>query len=66
MEKPIYEAIEKLAKRDDVSLSQKTRDLLLDSLERIEDVKLAEIVESRKGETEFISHQELKDRLDLS
>jgi DNA uptake protein ComE-like DNA-binding protein len=66
VEEPIYEAIEKLAEKDGVSLSQKTRELLLDSLERIEDVKLAEVVESRQEEAEFISHEDLKDRLGLN
>ena len=65
VEEPIYEAIEKLAQKDGVSISHKTRDLLLDSLERIEDVKLAEIAEERKKETEFISHEVLKNRLDF-
>lgn len=67
VEEPIYDAIKKLAEKDNVSLSQKTRDLLLDALERIEDVGLETLVEERKeDDQEFLSHGELKNRLDLS
>jgi len=43
VEPPIFKAVEHLAKRDGVSLSQKTRDLLLDALELFED----EILEAK-------------------
>ena len=48
LERPIYEAVAMLAKRDGVSLSQKARDLLLEALELIEDAGLEGIVERRR------------------
>lgn len=66
MEPAIYRAIESLAKRDGVSLSQKTRDLLLEALELVEDAGLETIVERRRGNrAPSISHEELKRRLQM-
>jgi hypothetical protein len=48
VDRPIYEAVALLAKRDGVSLSQKARDLLLEALELIEDAGLEAIVERRR------------------
>lgn len=48
VDRPIYEAVARLAKRDGVSLSQKARDLLLEALELIEDVGLEAIAERRR------------------
>lgn len=48
VERPIYEAVAMLAKRDGVSLSQKTRDLLLEALELIEDAGLEAMVDRRR------------------
>ncbi|MBI2882679.1 MAG: toxin-antitoxin system, antitoxin component [Candidatus Methylomirabilis oxyfera] len=48
MERPIYEAVAMLAKKDGVSLSQKARDLLVEALEVIEDEGLEAIVERRR------------------
>lgn len=48
VERPIYEAVAMLAKKDGVSLSQKARDLLLEALELIEDTGLEAIVEQRR------------------
>lgn len=48
VERPIYEAVAMLAKKDGVSLSQKARDLLLEALELIEDAGLEAIVERRR------------------
>ena len=48
VERPIYEAVAMLAKKDRVSLSQKARDLLLEALELVEDVSLEAIVERRR------------------
>ena len=47
VDRPIYEAIAMLAKKDGVSLSQKARDLLLEALKLIEDAGLEAIVERR-------------------
>lgn len=64
MEPAVYYAIEKLAKKDGVSLSQKTRDLILEALELIEDEGLESIVERRRGnKARSVSHAELKRRL---
>jgi hypothetical protein len=66
VERPIYEAIELLAKKDGVSLSQKTRDLLLEALELIEDAGLEAIVERRrKNRAPAMSHAELRRRLKI-
>jgi len=48
VDRPIYEAIAMLAKKDGVSLSQKARDLLLEALKLIEDAGLEAIVERRR------------------
>lgn len=40
---PMYEAIRTLARRDRVSVSQKTRELLAEALELIEDCGLAQL-----------------------
>jgi len=48
VDRPIYEAVAMLAKRDGVSLSQKARDLLLEALKLIEDASLEAIVERRR------------------
>ena len=48
VDRPIYEAVAMLAKRDGVSVSQKARDLLLDALELIEDAGLEATVERRR------------------
>jgi hypothetical protein len=48
MEKPLYNAVERLAKRDGVSLSLKVRDLVKEALEIEEDVALAQAAEARE------------------
>jgi len=63
VDRPIYEAVAMLAKRDGVSLSQKARDLLLEALELIEDAGLEAIVERRrKNPGKSIPLAELKRR----
>jgi len=47
VDRPTYDAIAMLAKKDVVLLSQKARDLLLEALEFIEDAGLEAIVERR-------------------
>ena len=47
LEKPLYANIERLAKRDGVSLSLKVRDLVKEALEMEEDVALAQFADSR-------------------
>ena len=47
LEKPIYENVERLAKRDGISLSLKVRDLVIDALEIEEDIELSQFAELR-------------------
>lgn len=48
VERPLYEAIKRLAHRDEVSISDKTRTLLLEAMELFEDTKLETLVNKRK------------------
>lgn len=67
LEPGLYHVIEKLAKKDGVTLSQKTRDLLLDALELVEDEGLERVVDRRRGNKKpSVSHAELKRRLGIS
>lgn len=49
VERPLYEALEEMARRDRVSLSQKTRDILRSAVELDEDADLAAIVAERRA-----------------
>jgi hypothetical protein len=48
LERPLYDALGRLARREGSSLSTKARDLLRDALDAYEDVALAKIAESRE------------------
>lgn len=48
LEKPIYDSIQRLAKRDGVSMSMKVRDLVKESIEIEEDAILSSIAERRE------------------
>jgi hypothetical protein len=48
LEKPLYEAIRRIAKKEGVSISLKARDLLRDALEIHEDRILEDIVSRRE------------------
>ena len=48
LEEPIYHNIERLAKRDGVSLSLKVRDLVREALEIEEDIVLSHCAEKRE------------------
>ena len=48
LERPLYDALGRLARRDGASLSTKARDLLRDALETHEDLALAEIAAERE------------------
>ncbi|MDP3297661.1 MAG: toxin-antitoxin system, antitoxin component [Thermodesulfovibrionia bacterium] len=48
LEEPIYHNIERLAKRDGVSLSLKVRDLVREALEIEEDIVLSHFAEKRE------------------
>ena len=47
-EEPLYKSIERLAKKDGVSLSLKVRDLVKEALEMEEDVALSIFAEERE------------------
>ena len=48
LEKPLYKNVERLAKRDGVSLSLKVRDLVKEALEIEEDINLSKLAETRE------------------
>lgn len=48
LERPLYQAVEHLARRDQVSLSTKMRDLVREALELEEDSRLAALAERRE------------------
>ncbi|MBI5888302.1 MAG: toxin-antitoxin system, antitoxin component [Deltaproteobacteria bacterium] len=48
IERPLYEAVARLAKKDGVSLSLKMRDLVKEALEMEEDVALSAFAEGRE------------------
>ena len=47
LERPLYEALSRVAKRDGASLSLKARDLLRDALETYDDLALDRMAEER-------------------
>ncbi|MBF0327715.1 MAG: toxin-antitoxin system, antitoxin component [Nitrospirae bacterium] len=48
LERPLYDAIERIAVRDEISLSLKVRDLVREALEIEEDIALAHLAETRE------------------
>lgn len=48
LEEPIYESVEYLAKKDNISLSLKVRDLVKEALEIEEDIALSKLAEKRE------------------
>jgi len=62
LEKPLYDSVECLAKRDGVSLSLKVRDLVKDALEIEEDIALSQFAETRAktfDRNKAIKHEEV-------
>ena len=60
LERPIFDALGRLARRDGTTLSTKARDLLRDALETHEDVGLARIAEERDFEASTgLSHAQV-------
>ncbi len=62
LERPLYEALSRLARRDGTSLSLKARDLLRDALETHEDLALSRIAEERErtfDRSRALSHREV-------
>ena len=67
VERPLYEALESLAKRDHMSISQKARDLLLKAVEWVEDIELATLVRDRKARKgKLLSHKDLWESVEKS
>jgi metal-responsive CopG/Arc/MetJ family transcriptional regulator len=48
LEKPLYEAVDRIAKEEGVSLSTAVRDLVKDAIEIREDIDLARLAETRE------------------
>lgn len=62
MEKPLYMAVEYLAKKDGVSMSLKVRDLMREALEIEEDISLSLFAEERErtfSKTKALKHNEV-------
>ena len=61
LEKPLYDSIKRLAKKDGVSLSLKARDLVKEALEIQEAIDLSHFAEQREStfrKTKAIKHSE--------
>ncbi len=62
LERPLYEALSRLARREGTSLSLKARDLLREALEAYEDLALDRIAEEREksfDRSRALSHREV-------
>ena len=62
LEKPLYRNVERIARKDGVSLSLKVRDLVKEALEMEEDIALATIAEKREKtltRKKTLSHDEV-------
>jgi len=62
LEKPLYNAIERLATKEGVTLSTKVRDLIKEALEIEEDVALSEFAEIRERsltKSKLLKHDEV-------
>lgn len=60
LERPVYDALGRLARREGTTLSTKARDLLREALEVHEDVGLARIAEERDFEASTgLSHEQV-------
>jgi len=62
LEKPLFNSIEHLAKRDGVSLSLKVRDLVKEALETEEDIELSLFAEKREktfNRAKALKHREV-------
>jgi len=64
LDKPLFNQIAQIAKRDGVSLSLKARDLLKEALEIHEDIILGKIAEEREksfSRSNAVGHEEIWD-----
>lgn len=68
LEPALFRIVERLARREGVSLSQKVRDMVLEAAELLEDSGLDELVRSRRAaapKRRWISHERMKRALGL-
>lgn len=62
LDKPLYHRVRRLARRDQVSLSMKIRDLVRDALEAQEDIELVRFAEEREQSfdaSRALSHEQV-------
>ena len=62
LEKPLYQAIQKRAKKDGLSMSLVVRDLVKEAMELQEDIGLAKFAEYREktySKTKSLTHKEV-------
>ena len=62
LEEPLYNSIERLAKKEGISLSLKVRDLVKEALEIEEDIALSRFAEAREKtfkKTKALRHSEV-------
>jgi len=62
LEKPLYEAVDHLAKEEGVSLSTLVRDLVKEAIEIREDIDLGQLAESREKSlkrSRALSHRDI-------
>ncbi len=68
LEPPVYRAVEKLARRSGVSLSQQVRDLVVNALETVEDAALESLADDRRRSFDpktALTTEDLRRRLKL-
>ena len=64
LEKPLYDRVRKLARKEQISLSLKIRDLVREALEAQEDEELGKFAEERAQtfqQDQALTHQEIWD-----
>ncbi len=62
LEKPLYEAVDRMAKEEGISLSTVVRDLVKEAIEIREDIDLGNIAESREKSlkrSRALSHKDI-------
>jgi hypothetical protein len=68
LETPLFRVVQRLAKNDGVSLSEKVRDLVREAVELVEDEGLEALARTRRErrpKANLLTHAEAKRRLNL-
>jgi hypothetical protein len=68
LETPLFRVVQRLAKNDGVSLSEKVRDLVREAVELVEDEGLEALARTRRElrpKAKLLTHAEVKRRLNL-